>query len=168
MRICCLIGIASIIIMSCDLGAQGSKSNASPTLESLAKKAAKNKKNSKLVPSNSSYNKLGSKELNALFTKVNARGMWVNIPKRSIIYVPPGLKKHIADKPVGKYAEWKKFLQQNRSILYDFPVTISQAHGKAVISKSQIEAYKSYNKIVIATYRKSPITVANDAFETEE
>jgi hypothetical protein len=157
------------MVTTCNLGAEAPKYPSRPTHASLSKAlTADKKKEKKFTPSKSNHKKFGSKELAALYTKLNARGMWVGLPKGSIIYTPPGLKNHISEKAVGKYSDWKKFLQQNRSIIYDFPVTLSQAYGKEVLEKSQIEAYKKYNKIVIATYKGSPTGVSKNAFKPKE
>ena len=137
-----------------------------PTHESLSKQLAKKQKSEKKLPKNEEqYKSLSSADFNALFTKLVARGMWCDVPKNSIIHIPETLKKHISDDPKGKYADWKTFLNQNRSILVNQPVTYEQSLGINKLTQNQIDSYKALNKIVIATYKNSPVTLNKAALD---
>jgi hypothetical protein len=159
----------SVFFVACSLTAQITKYPPRPTHESLSKKVAEDKKKeTKLQTNKSTYKSLDNEAFNKLFINLTSRGMWVDVPRNSIIYVPDGLKKHISEKPTGKYASWKKFLEQNRRILHELPVTHDQSYGRDKLSKELIDSYKRLNKIVVATYRKTPVTVAKKAYKDEK
>jgi hypothetical protein len=140
-----------------------------PTHASLSKKLAEKQKTEKKHPVNKEqYKSLNSADYNALFTKLVARGMWCDLPKNSIIYIPESLKKHISDKPMGKYTNWRTFILQNRSILADLAVSYDQSFGIEKLTKQQIQSYKALNKIVVATYKNRPVTLNKAALNVAD
>lgn len=107
---------------------------------------------------------INKRDLFAMSTLFNHRGNWAMVPKRSVIYTPPRLKDKIVQKPQGKLLRWPLFLQKYGGLFHTHEVTMEQAKGKKAIDPKAIEAYRGTGKIVVATYRRQPITVHSDAF----
>lgn len=81
------------------------------------------------------------------------------IPLQSIIYQPAKNESKVTKAPSGKFRFWPDFLPKNRDWLMTFEVTLEQAKGVEPISDKKLEEFAKINRTVIATYRRSPISV---------
>lgn len=84
---------------------------------------------------------------------------WVMIPETALIYLPDRYSDKVVIKPSGTLISWNSFLEKNSGWIHTHEVTILQARGKEVIDQKIIQAYQGMGKVVIATYKKNPITV---------
>jgi len=87
------------------------------------------------------------------------RGKHTIIPKGSIIYLPTKDKTKVCETPSGKFDFWPDFLKKNQSWIWTYEVTRDQAKGLKPIQESKLEEFAKMNRMVVATYQKSPITI---------
>ncbi len=90
------------------------------------------------------------------------------IPKTALIFTPERYKDKVVGKPQGSLLSWDKFFKQNSGWIHVHEVTLLQARGKEVIDPKVIAAYKSMGKIVVAAYKRNPITVKASALAPPE
>lgn len=87
------------------------------------------------------------------------RGTHTVIPKGSIIYLPAKDKTKISDKPSGKFVFWPEFIKKNQNWIWTYDISWDQAKGLQPISESKLEEFAKMNRMVVATYQKSPINI---------
>jgi hypothetical protein len=87
------------------------------------------------------------------------RGQHTIIPKGSIIYLPSKDKAKVCDKPSGKFTFWPDFIKKNQSWIWLYDITLKQARGLESIPESKLKEFAKLNRMVVATYRKSLISI---------
>ena len=121
---------------------------------------AKSAKKNELTPSSKKAEI--KPQLSALYNNshilVNG-GKHTIIPKGSIIYLPTKDKTKVSETPSGKFSFWPNFLKKNRSWIWTYEVTRDQAKGLKAIPESKLEEFAKINRMVVATYQKSPINI---------
>ena len=96
-------------------------------------------------------------------TMLAYRGHWTLVPISSVIHTPSTHKDKIVTKPKGDLLTWESFLTKNSGWIHTHEVTIDQARGEKAINQKVIDAYKSMGKLIVATYKKGPISVEKSA-----
>ncbi|GAA5495247.1 hypothetical protein Rhal01_01422 [Rubritalea halochordaticola] len=94
------------------------------------------------------------------------------VPEKAILYTPDALKSKISKKPEGEFVKWSSFYKSNYGWLQLLEVSYEQARGLKPIDKDKIENLKRQGKMIIAVYKKNPITVTpykeKESEESEE
>ncbi|SHK27152.1 hypothetical protein SAMN02745181_3540 [Rubritalea squalenifaciens DSM 18772] len=94
------------------------------------------------------------------------------VPEKAILYTPDALKSKVAKKPEGEFVKWSSFYKSNYSWLHLMEVSLEQARGLKPIDKTKIENLQRQGKMIIAVYKKNPITVTpykeKESEETKE
>ena len=88
-----------------------------------------------------------------------SRGKHTVIPKGSIIHLPAKDKAKISEKPSGKFVFWPDFIKKNQNWIWTYEITENQAKGLQPIPESKLEEFAKLNRMVVATYQKSPINI---------
>jgi hypothetical protein len=87
-------------------------------------------------------------------------GLMTLVPKRSILYQPPDLANRVnQNQPGNKIVGWLDFLQSNRGWITTVEVSIAQAEGRVPIDEKVVELYNKGTNLVVATYKRGPISV---------
>ena len=94
---------------------------------------------------------------------LNFNGVNTRVLEKSILYVPAHHKGKILFKPNGRYLAWDKFYQKNAGWIHPYEVKMAHAKGLEHFDPKVIEAYRRMGKVIIATYKGSPITVSEKA-----
>ena len=90
---------------------------------------------------------------------LTVRGKHTIIPKGSLIYLPAKDKSKVIETPSGKFVFWPDFFEKNQSWLWTYEVSLEQAKGLKPIPEAKLEAFKQIGRTVVATYKKSPISI---------
>ena len=81
------------------------------------------------------------------------------LPKGSIINLPERHKKRFVSATTGDYVSLKKFIQKNYGWLMTYEVSLDEARGTKTITESKLKSIQQSGKVVIAVYKKNPISV---------
>jgi hypothetical protein len=106
-----------------------------------------------------------AEDLKARYSYVQNKGKRVSIPTASLLYVPEGLSSMVTKDPTGTLVTWKSFLKQNRSKIHCHTVSLEEVRAQKRFTEEMIRGYKSFGKIVIATYKDRPISVNSQTLE---
>lgn len=81
------------------------------------------------------------------------------VPKGCVLYVPDKFRSRAVVKPHGRFIIWPKFLQRNATWLHQYEVTLDQARGLSPIDPERMKRLKQTGKVVLAVYKRNPISV---------
>ena len=96
------------------------------------------------------------------------RGQHTIIPKGSIIYLPSKDKAKVCETPSGKFTFWPDFIKKNQSWIWLYEITLKQARGLEPIPEHKLKELAKLNRVVVATYRKNPISISPPPAENSE
>ena len=85
------------------------------------------------------------------------------VPKGSVLHVPEGLAKMIVKQPKGEMMFWPEFLQKYPKLVITKEVTWKTAKGEDPIKGSELKAFVEGGKIVVAVFKKNPLSVLEPA-----
>jgi len=106
--------------------------------------------------------KSGSQSLKKFYdgsTIITLEDVHTVVPKGSVLHVPEGLAKMIVKQPKGKMMFWPAFLQKYPKLVTSKEVTWKTAKGEDPIKESEIKACVKGGKIVVAVFKKNPLSV---------
>ena len=90
------------------------------------------------------------------------------IPKRAVLNLPDRFSERFKLKKDSKVLTFPDFYLKNRSWIMTYEVTIEQAFGKEPFDEKKLEWLQRCGRVVVATFKKGPITVLPYVEETEE
>ncbi len=86
-------------------------------------------------------------------------GVHAVVPQGALINIPPKLNAMVVKKPVGKLLRWPDFLEKYSKLLATREVSWETAKGEDPISDKEKKNFSIAGKIVVAVFKKNPITV---------
>ena len=90
------------------------------------------------------------------------------IPKRAVLNLPDRFSDRLELKKGSKIMTFPDFYLKNRSWIMTYEVSIEQAFGKEPFDEKKLEWLQGCGRVVVATFKKGPITVLPYVEETEE
>lgn len=102
------------------------------------------------------------KEQRSMFdgmTILGSSGQWTVVPSNAFLAKSPVLTKYVLEKPNGTYTQWAEFSRRNRVWLMSHEVTADTIKGENPITEKQLESFQKSRKVIVATYKNSPISV---------
>lgn len=88
---------------------------------------------------------------------------WTIVPFGAVLTVPEQYRSRVNVRPTGKLQTWSEFYRRNSGWLHSQPVTMAEASGKTCFSQGCVEAFRRTGRVVVATLRAGPISVAKKA-----
>lgn len=85
------------------------------------------------------------------------------VPPGSILHLPEALRARVVPKPVGNFLLWPVFLQRHAEWLAAQEVPLAMARGDAKIAAQVLAPLASEKRLVVAVYRKGPISILEAA-----
>lgn len=95
-------------------------------------------------------------------------GVHAVVPQGAVINIPPNLNAMVVKKPVGKLLRWPEFLTRYSKLLATREVSWETAKGDDPISDKEKKDFFIAGKIVVAVFKKNPITVLEPPPKEEE
>lgn len=92
-------------------------------------------------------------------TILGSTGQWTVVPSNAFLSKLPILTKYVLEKPKGSYTQWPEFSRRNRGWLTSHEVSIETIKGEDPITEKELEAFKRSLKVVVATYKNSPVSI---------
>ena len=86
-------------------------------------------------------------------------GQGTLLPKGSIIHVPERLKDRVGWKENAELVPWSRFHQNNHGWIATMEIDFEQAKGTAPLEEERSTLLGKSTKLVIATFKKGPITM---------
>ena len=101
-------------------------------------------------------------------TIIAVPGAHTVVPRGAVLFVPPDKIGMIVKKPLGKLVRWPEFLIQNSQWITTREVTFQTAKGEDPIKEEERKIFAKGTKLVVAVFKKSPITVLEPPPEETE
>jgi hypothetical protein len=86
-------------------------------------------------------------------------GVATLLPKGSVIFVPEILKSRVGWQENAQLVTWSQFFQNNRGWISTMEIDFEQAKGVAPIEEEKATWLGTSTKLVVATFKKGPITM---------
>ncbi len=90
------------------------------------------------------------------------------VPQGALLSLPTEMEGMVVKKPVGKLISWPEFLGRYRRMIATREVSWETAKGEDPIKEGEKKAFAVGGKIVVAVFKKNPITVLEPPPEEEE
>jgi len=90
------------------------------------------------------------------------------VPQGAVISLPPKLTEMVAQKPRGKLLIWPLFIKKHARYITTKEVSWETAKGNDPITEQEEKAFTIGGKVVIAVYKKNPISVIEQPEEDED
>lgn len=90
------------------------------------------------------------------------------VPRGAVLFVPPDKIGMIVKKPSGKLVRWPEFLKQNSKWIATREVSWETAKGEDPIKEEERKSFAEGTKLVVAVFKKNPITVLEPPPEEAE
>lgn len=90
------------------------------------------------------------------------------VPQGAVLSLPPKLAEMVVQKPRGKLLIWPLFIKKHARYITTKEVSWETAKGNDPITEKEKKAFSIGGKVVIAVYKKNPISVIEPAEEDAE
>lgn len=85
------------------------------------------------------------------------------LPPGSILHLPADLRGRVVAKPAGDFLLWPAFLERHAGWLTAQEVPLAMARGDAKIAAQVLAPLATEKRLVVAVYRKGPISILEAA-----
>ena len=89
------------------------------------------------------------------------------VPEGAVISLPPNMSKMVSEKPQGTLVMWPVFIKKYSPQFATKEVSWETAKGDDPISEKEKKAFTMGGKVVVAVYKKNPISVIERPAEEE-
>lgn len=101
-------------------------------------------------------------------TILGSTGQWTIVPANAFLARSAVLSRYVLEEAAGTYVQWAEFSRRNRGWLKSHEVTIETIKGEEPITDEQLESFLKSRKVVVATYKSSPVSVLPARPKTKE
>ncbi len=85
------------------------------------------------------------------------------LPHGSVLHLPATLRERVVAKPAGEFLLWPAFLERHADWLTAQEVPLAMARGDARIAAQVLAPLATEKRLVVAVYRKGPISILEEA-----
>ena len=98
---------------------------------------------------------------------LGSNGVHTLLPLKSVLFVPEHLKDKLLKERKGELLLWPQFLKENYLWLQTREVSLAIAKGEEPFSEAIQEIIPRSRKVIVAVYKRSPISVQTPKEEVE-
>ncbi len=98
---------------------------------------------------------------------LGSNGVHTLLPRKSVLFVPDHLKDKVLKERKGELVLWPQFLKENYLWLQTREVSLAIAKGEEPFSEAIQEIIPRSRKVIVAVYKRSPISVHTPKEEVE-